>query len=110
MDVGGDDGLPSMDDWIPASSGSVKTPKIKRHMKNFPTDIAKTRIKRDKFPISPLFYAILRNIFPPFRYAESFYTGWSCENDGTGFGKVHAKLREIPEVVSARKPLRGNGR
>ena len=27
-----------------------------------------------------------------------------------GFGKVHGSLREIPEVVSARKPLRGNGR
>ena len=28
---------------------------------------------------------------------------------GTGFVGVHGSLREIPEVVSARKPLRGNG-
>ena len=48
MDVGGDDGLPSMGDWVPAS--------------------------------------------------------------GEGFDKVRTSLREIPEVVSARKPLRGNGR
>ena len=52
MDMGVDDSLPSMDDWVPASGG----------------------------------------------------------NDGGGFGKVRARLREIPEVVSARKPLRGNGR
>ena len=31
-------------------------------------------------------------------------------NDGGGFVGIHGRLREIPEVVSARKPLRGNGR
>ena len=34
----------------------------------------------------------------------------SYGNDGTGFVGIHASLREIPEVVSARKPLRGDGR
>ncbi len=64
---------------------------------------------------------------PPLTHCEGRLRG----NDGTGFVGIHGRLREIarivpdtrpagyakirsrrifPEVVSARKPLRGNGR
>ena len=41
-------------------------------MKNFPTDIAKTHIKRDKFPISPLFLCDFEEYFPTLSICGEF--------------------------------------
>ena len=41
-------------------------------MKNFPTDIAKTRIKRGKFPISSLFLCDFEEYFPTLSMCGEF--------------------------------------
>ena len=41
-------------------------------MKNFPTDIAKTRIKMDKFPISLLFLCDFEEYFPTLSICGEF--------------------------------------
>ncbi len=64
--------IPEGDEKYSRYPGSVKTPKIKRRMKNFPTDIAKTRIKMDKFPISPLFLCDFEEYFPTLSICGGF--------------------------------------
>ena len=95
MAVGGDDSLPSMDDWVPASCGndgynsSFSSVSVRcRRAFSFKRRLTDTCVLGKNPPGADFRVARRARIRDDTR---------NLPKTGTGFGKVHASLREIPE-------------
>ena len=76
-DVGSNDSLPSMDNWIPASTARVKTLRTSKRWENIPKNRIKTGAKWVTYLFLCSFCYVSGEIFHAPLYFWSFYTAWS---------------------------------